>query len=214
MKYTHILWDFNGTILDDVDAGIKSVNKLLSERGLPTVDSRERYHEVFGFPIIDYYRRLGFDFDKEPYEVIAPIWVEQYMENVKRSPVFDDVMKTVEFFSGMGAKQIVLSATELEMLRRQLDFVGCLDAFDAVLGLDNIHAASKVSLAKKWKAENPDAVPLMIGDTVHDAEVASAIGADCILIARGHQSRTTLEKIGCPVYENLDEAIKKILKCI
>lgn len=208
MKYTHILWDFNGTILDDVDAGIKSVNKLLSDRGLPLVESREQYHEVFGFPIIDYYRRLGFDFDKEPYEVIAPIWVEQYMENVKKSPVFDDVVKTVELFSEMGAKQIVLSATELQMLKKQLDFVGCLDIFDDVLGLDNIHAASKVSLAEKWKAENPDAVPLVIGDTVHDAEVAQRIGADCILVARGHQSRKTLEEMGCPVYENLDEAME------
>lgn len=208
MKYTHILWDFNGTILDDVDAGIKSVNKLLSDRGLPLVESRERYHEVFGFPIIDYYRRLGFDFDKEPYEVIAPIWVEQYMENVKKSPVFDDVVKTVELFSEMGAKQIVLSATELQMLKKQLDFVGCLDIFDDVLGLDNIHAASKVSLAEKWKAENPDAVPLVIGDTVHDAEVAQRIGADCILVARGHQSRKALEEMGCPVYENLDEAME------
>lgn len=210
MKYTHILWDFNGTILDDVDAGIKSVNKLLSDRGLETVDSHERYHEVFGFPIIDYYRRLGFDFEKEPYEVIAPIWVEQYMENVKESPVFDDIGKTVALFSKMGAKQIVLSATELEMLKKQLDFVGYLKIFDDVLGLDNIHAASKVSLAEKWKAENPDAVPLVIGDTVHDAEVAERIGADCILIARGHQSRKTLEEMGCPVYENLDEAIEKL----
>ena len=210
MKYTHILWDFNGTILDDVDAGIKSVNKLLSDRGLPLVDSRERYHQVFGFPIIDYYRRLGFDFDKEPYEVIAPIWVEQYLENVKESKIFDDLRKTVAFFSKMGLKQIVLSATELEMLKKQLSLADCLDLFDDVLGLDNIHAASKVSLAQKWREKNPDAVPLIIGDTVHDAEVAESIGADCILIARGHQSRDTLEKTGCPVYENFDELLKNL----
>ncbi len=211
MKYTHILWDFNGTILDDVDAGIKSVNKLLYDRGLPLIDSRERYHEVFGFPIIDYYRRLGFDFEKEPYEVIAPIWVEQYLINVKESPIFDDIRKTVALFSEMGLKQTVLSATELEMLKKQLSFADCLELFDAVLGLDNIHAASKVSLAKKWREENPYAVTLMIGDTVHDAEVAEKIGADCILIARGHQSRKTLEETGCPVYDDLDEAIEKLL---
>ncbi len=210
MKYTHILWDFNGTILDDVDAGIKSVNKLLSDRGLAPIESKERYHEVFGFPIVDYYRRLGFDFDKEPYEVIAPIWVEQYLKNVKEAPIFDDVRKTAEHFAKMGLTQIVLSATELEMLKKQLSFLCCLDLFDNILGLDNIHAASKVSLAEKWKSENPNSVPLMIGDTIHDAEVAKAIGADCILIARGHQSRKTLEETGCPVYETLDEAIEKM----
>lgn len=211
MKYTHILWDFNGTILDDLDAGIKSVNKLLSERGLPTVDSHERYYEVFGFPIIDYYRRLGFDFDKEPYEVIAPLWVELYLENVKESPIFDDILPTVELFGKMGLSQTVLSATELEMLKKQLKLVDCLELFDEVLGIDNIYAASKVSLAEGWREKNPNAVPLMIGDTVHDAEVAERIGADCVLIARGHQSRKTLEKAGCPIYEDLDEMLKNIL---
>ncbi|MBR3966187.1 MAG: HAD family hydrolase [Clostridia bacterium] len=211
MKYTHILWDFNGTILDDLDAGIKSVNKLLSERGLPTVDSHERYYEVFGFPIIDYYRRLGFDFDKEPYEVIAPLWVELYLENVKESPIFDDILPTVELFGKMGLSQTVLSATELEMLKKQLKLVDCLDLFDEVLGIDNIYAASKVSLAEGWREKNPNAVPLMIGDTVHDAEVAERIGADCVLIARGHQSRKTLENAGCPIYEDLDEMLKNIL---
>ncbi len=211
MKYTHILWDFNGTILDDLDAGIKSVNKLLSERGLPTVDSHERYYEVFGFPIIDYYRRLGFDFDKEPYEVVAPLWVELYLENVKESPIFDDILPTVELFGKMGLSQTVLSATELEMLKKQLKLVDCLELFDEVLGIDNIYAASKVSLAEGWREKNPNAVPLMIGDTVHDAEVAERIGADCVLIARGHQSRKTLENAGCPIYEDLDEMLKNIL---
>ena len=211
MKYTHILWDFNGTILDDLDAGINSVNQLLSERGLPTVDSHERYYEVFGFPIVDYYRRLGFDFDKEPYEVIAPLWVELYLENVKESPIFDDILPTVELFGKMGLSQTVLSATELEMLKKQLKLVDCLELFDEILGIDNIYAASKVSLAEGWREKNPNAVPLMIGDTVHDAEVAERIGADCVLIARGHQSRKTLEKAGCPIYEDLDEMLKNIL---
>ena len=81
MKYTDIIWDFNGTILDDVDAGIVSVNKLLSDRGLPTIESKEEYRKVFRFPIIEYYRALGFDFEREPYEVLAPLWVSEYLKN-------------------------------------------------------------------------------------------------------------------------------------
>ena len=33
-KYEYVIWDFNGTILDDVEASMSSVNKLLVERGL------------------------------------------------------------------------------------------------------------------------------------------------------------------------------------
>ena len=75
MKYTHLMWDFNGTIFDDADAGIDAVNKMLKERGLEPIPSRERYKQIFNFPIEEYYGSLGFDFEREPYEVLAPIWV-------------------------------------------------------------------------------------------------------------------------------------------
>ena len=51
----------------------------------------------------------------------------------------------------------------------------------------------------------------MLGDTLHDAEVARAIGANCILIARGHQSRTTLETSGFPVVDSLTQAADRVL---
>ena len=78
MKYSHVLWDFNGTVLDDVSTGIKAINALLSRRKMKTLDTLEEYHAHFGFPIIEYYGRLGFDFEKEPYSRIAVEWVEEY----------------------------------------------------------------------------------------------------------------------------------------
>ena len=150
MKYTHVIWDFNGTILDDVQTGIESVNTLLKERGLPIIENVKEYHKVFGFPIIDYYRRLGFDFEKEPYSVIAPLWVALYLENVKRAPIFPDVKEMLEKFKKMGLSQIILSATEHQMLTAQLDDLKIRHFFDEILGLDNIHAESKVELGRSW----------------------------------------------------------------
>ena len=91
MNYTHIFWDFNGTILDDVQTGIDCVNTLLEKRGLPIIPNKEYYKEVFGFPIVDYYKRLGFDFDKESYHGVAVEWVDLYMEKVKSSRMNDGV---------------------------------------------------------------------------------------------------------------------------
>lgn len=210
MKYTHILWDFNGTIIDDVGAGIISVNKLLFERGLKTISDVEEYHKAFGFPIVEYYKRLGFDFERESYEVLAPLWVEQYLINVKNAKIFDDVLPTLESFGAMGMKQTIISATEIGMLKRQLKDLGIENAFDEVMGLDNIHAESKVGLAKIWREKNRSARALMIGDTVHDAEVARAIDADCTLVARGHQSRAVLESCGAEVFDTLSEMIEKM----
>ncbi len=201
----YCIWDFNGTILDDVETGILSVNRLLLERGLKTLKSKEEYRAVFGFPIREYYQRLGFDFEKEPYEVVAPLWVEQYMIHVQKAGLFEDVRETLDRFRSMGIRQVVLSATELGMLKGQLEFLGISEYFEEVMGLDNIHASSKTALAEDWRGRHPTSRALFLGDTDHDYETAKAMGADCVLIARGHQSADYLRCVGPPVIETLED---------
>ena len=193
MDVKYCIWDFNGTLLDDVDTGIESVNQMLKERGIPTLRGKEDYYKVFGFPIIDYYRRLGFDFEKEPYEEIAPIWVALYLENVKRAGLFSDVEQTLKKIKERGIRQIIISATEQEMLNGQLSSLGIDGFFDEALGLDNIHAGSKLEIAKEWRAKH-EGKAIFIGDTDHDAETAKILGAECFLVARGHQSGEYLEE--------------------
>jgi phosphoglycolate phosphatase len=196
MNYTYCIWDFNGTIFDDIGASIKAVNTLLAERGLPTLESKERYHEVFDFPIIDYYRRIGFDFDKEPYEVVAPLWVELYLENSKSSGLFEDVIPALDFFASQGVKQSVLSASELKMLTGQLKDLGIYDRFEEIMGIDNIYAESKLALASAWKERHAGERVMFIGDTTHDYETAKLLGADCYLVSAGHQPEYKLRTAG------------------
>ena len=203
-----VVWDFNGTILDDVDAGIWAVNELLCERGLAPIPSRDVYQKNFGFPIRDYYERIGFDFSVHPYEVLAPLWVEKYLRFVKQAQLFGDVRTTLSELSRRGVRQIVLSATEREMLVGQLRELGIFEVFEEVKGLDNIHAASKTALAIEWRKKHPTERVLLIGDTDHDLETARAMGVECVLVARGHQSRDRLEQLGVPVVANLTEVLE------
>lgn len=204
MRYTHIIWDFNGTLFDDVEAGIKSVNEMLSARGIKTLDSKEEYRKVFKFPIIDYYRDLGFDFEKEPYEVLAPIWVDLYNRYSKESRLQKEALNALEYFKSLEIPQVLLSATELNMLKAQTDELRISGYFEEILGLENIHAYSKEEIAKRWKEANPTAKPLVIGDTEHDAAVAKAIGADCFLVCDGHGYYERLAACeGCVVCANL-----------
>ena len=229
-----VIWDFNGTILDDVRTGIESINRLLRRRGLPTIDSVEEYHRRFRFPIIDYYRGLGFDFTKEPYSEVAVEWVAEYDSLVPDAGLCPGVREAIDLIAGERlaggagsetngshrgscgpgdrrlAGQIVLSATEQNMLLRQISELGLDGVFDEVLGMDSIEAHSKLPAALRFKERHPDARLVMIGDTTHDFEVARAIGAECILVASGHQSRATLEKCGVPVADNAIEAAELI----
>ena len=199
----YIIWDFNGTILDDIKAGIDSVNKLLRDRGIREISSVEEYRGVFRFPIKGYYERIGFDFNKEPYEVIAPLWVEEYLKNVKNAALFCDVLETLEYFKKKGIRQIILSATEREMLLCQLSELGISGYFEEIMGLDNIHAHSKEGLAKDWRSRHCNSRVLLIGDTDHDAFVADSIDAACALVCRGHQSKEYLMGLGVRTFDNL-----------
>ena len=210
MKYTYCIWDFNGTIFDDVGASISAVNTLLAERGLKTLDSKDKYQEVFDFPIIDYYRRIGFDFDKEPYEVIAPLWVDLYLENSKKSGLFGDVISSLDFFEARGIKQSVLSASEKNMLTGQLRELGIYDRFEEIMGIDNIYAESKIALAKDWKQRHEGERTLFVGDTTHDYETAEVLDADCYLISAGHQPEYKLRAAGenVKIFPNLSALVE------
>lgn len=209
-KYDYVIWDFNGTLLDDVMTGIESVNVLLTERGLATLDSVDAYRRVFRFPVIEYYKDIGFDFSAEPYEELAPKWVALYLENVKRAGLYPDVVSSLEYLKSEGVRLTVLSASEMQMLEDLLTKHGIYGYFEEVLGLDNIHAGSKLELARSWRERHPDARALFIGDTDHDVDTARALRADCALVCRGHQRREFLESFGVPVYDSIAEAIEKM----
>ena len=68
MKYQHIVWDWNGTLLDDLWLCIESINFILESRGMSRVD-KESYKSIFTFPVIKYYEHLGFDFSKEKFPI-------------------------------------------------------------------------------------------------------------------------------------------------
>lgn len=201
MKHTHLIWDFNGTILDDVEVGIEAANVLLERRGLPLMGSREEYQRLFRFPIIEYYKDVGFDFEKESFDDVAVEWVDEYLARVPRATVYGGVRETMARVSEMGIPQILLSATKLEMLKKQVEDLGLSSQFSEIYGLDNIHATSKKALAEQLRAKYPESKFLFVGDTDHDLEVANAAGADCVVFAGGHQSREHLEKLGCPIIE-------------
>lgn len=207
MKYSHIIFDFNGTILNDVETGIKSINVLLSRRNLPLIDSVAKYHSFFRFPIIDYYRAVGFDIDGEGYDVLAHEWVEQYMKFSADAKMYDGVARVLSELKSRGARLVMLTMTERAMLEKQLIPLGIRDYFDDIVGLDNIYAESKLDIGKQWMALTKPRKALMIGDTTHDYEVAQAMGADCILISQGHNSKTTLSQCGVPVFDNILEVL-------
>lgn len=208
--YTYCIWDFNGTILNDVELGVYSVNLLMKNHGVPLVLSRDAYRERFDFPIIDYYRELGFDFDKTPYELLAKEWVDIYMENLFRAELFPELKGALEFFKSKGIAQSVLSASENDMLNGQIKGLGISSYFENIMGIDNIYGDSKLAIARRWREAHPDDKVIFIGDTTHDIETAKELGAECFIVCAGHQCKKRFESCEVRVFESLGELIESL----
>lgn len=206
-----IIWDWNGTLLNDLDLSLYSVNVLLEERNLTKL-SVERYKDIFGFPVVDYYVKAGFDFEKEAFEVPAKQYVKLYAAGASELKLFPDVVDTLIFFKENNYRQIVLSAMKDDNLKLMIHNAEISHFFDGIFGIKDNYAREKVSLGKQVVEKlnlNP-AECLMIGDTLHDAEVAEQCGFNCILFSGGHVSKQRLETKEKKIIDNLNE-LKQII---
>jgi len=206
-----ILWDWNGTLLDDLRYAIKVRNRVFPRFGLPVIEDVQDYHAQFTFPVRLYYERAGVT--EETFTAVANAWMDEYILGCHSVPLFSDALTAIDRFQAAGLRQVVLSASKEDNLRNQLDHAGILHRFEAVLGLSHIYATDKTDLARVWlsKTATDPAACLLLGDTSHDAAVADALGMDCILIARGHMSRQRLLQTGHPVCESLTQATDLVL---
>ena len=209
-RYRTVVWDFNGTILDDLGIGIGAINALLRKRGMKQIASHDEYHEVFCFPIVEYYRRLGFDFAKEPYEELAVEWVREYRAREGEAPLRAGVERLLGRFRDARLRQVVLSATEEGMLTEQISSLGLSSYFERVIGRDDIYASDKVAIAKASADLFADGHVLVIGDTEHDVKMAEALGADVVLLQGGHTSSRALLTLGCEVASDLVELERRL----
>ncbi len=211
MKYDYIFWDWNGTLIDDVEISIRSVNISLAKRNLPLMDL-ERYDRTFSFPVINYYKGLGFDFEKEPYDKLAVEYMDNYISLLPYSKLKANAESVLKRLHMLKVPQYVLSASEKILLLSELKKYSISDYFNDVIALDNIYAKGKIELAQEWFARNPlEGRKILIGDMPHDFEVASALGMDCALICGGHSTREKLEKLGAPVFNDIKEVFNFIL---
>lgn len=205
MKYRNVVWDWNGTLLNDVQVGVDTLNDMLGRRGIRRVTVDE-YKELFGFPVLGFYQKIGFDLEKESFHNLSLDFVETYDKYAVSLALNADVPDVLAEIRRSGRKQYILSALREDLLQQMLRDFGIDSCFDKACGSDNIYAAGKIERGQRMVqalAICPEET-LMIGDSVHDAEVAQALGFGCVLFSGGHNSeQRLLEK--APVIRRIGE---------
>jgi len=211
-RYSHIIWDWNGTLIDDVWLGVEIINEMLTARGITPI-TIERYRAVFGFPVRHYYREIGLRVEEETvWEEIATEFIARYHRRMHEVKLFPDVEPTLAALRERGIIQIILSAMEQKTLSHHVTSLGIAEYFSIIQGIENHYADGKGHMAQEV-GKRLDVTPkniLFVGDSLHDIEVARCIGCDCILCSRGHQSKERLLAAGVTVVDSFGELTANI----
>ena len=208
-KYTHIIWDWNGTIIDDAKLCVRIVNDILEDRGLPQL-LLEHYREQFDFPVRDYYNRLGLPCQGPEFNEISTVFIEKYHFLWKQCVLQENARATISKISSLGIDQSLLSAGKEEHVKAFVRHHNLHDYFCVIAGTSNIHAEGKLDRARSLVegSELKRDEYLLVGDTLHDHKVAQELGIDCLLYSNGHHSERKLTTSGSPVINQLDQLLK------
>jgi len=210
----HIIWDWNGTLFNDVELCANVMNVLLQQESLPNI-SIQKYKEIFTFPVVEYYKIAGHTFEKNSFEILGKQFMDEYELQKNKCGLFSGVKELLAELQSRNINQHLLSAYEQNSLNNILKDFAISNYFQNIVGLDNIYASGKSHLAKKLvekiQSNGSAGNILLIGDTIHDYEVAKEIGSECILMSHGHQDERRLVKLGVPVVKDFNE-LNSILK--
>ncbi len=208
-NYKHVIWDWNGTILNDAELSLELINGLLKERNKKVL-TLDEYKKVFTIPVKNYYSALGFDFEKESFEIVGKKWMDEYERRKFECNIYNGITDVLEKIKQLQIGQSILSAYSQHTLEEMANHFGLTKYFEHIVGLDNIYAAGKLHLGQMLikKLGNGKGETLMIGDTLHDYEVAQEIGADCILLSCGHQDKERLLATECKVIDDIKELLE------
>jgi len=194
MKIKHIIWDWNGTLVDDGWLFVELINKVLKKRSLKEI-TLEDYRKKFCFPLEKYYQRLGFDFSVEPYDIPSMEFINLYDKNKYRPHLYKGAKKLLNNLCDSGVKNYLLSAQNEDSLIELISFYKIGHYFEQVRGTDNFHARGKDLVAKEiLKNIDSSNCVLFIGDTNMDIEISQKYNANSIGITFGHQSGRQFNK--------------------
>jgi len=202
-----VCWDWNGTLLDDVEICREAMNRVLTENGRPVIDDLDAYRHLFRFPIPDFYADLGLG--GTAYHDAASRYLDLVGESAPRAGLQPGARDALNGLAERGMQQILASATPAPTLMAQLEPHHLASVFSEVLSAEDAYHASKREVIASWlgRTGTPAERIVMIGDTNHDLEIAHSLGMQFIHLTSGHQS---LEGAGVHHIDSLDELDREL----
>lgn len=208
----HIVWDWNGTLFDDLHVVVEAVSMGVARFGIPPI-SLDDYRDHFTRPVKHFYDRLlGREVTEAEWRELDRLFHDGYREMLDRASLNRDARAALELARRTRHTQSLLSMFPHDELIPLVDTIGISGYFDRIDGLRGVPGDTKAAYLEAHMSvliagEDPANV-LVIGDTPDDAVAAAHVGARCVLYNGGSHHREELELLGVPVVDSLVEALE------
>lgn len=210
MTGTHVVWDWNGTLLDDLPIVVEAVNRSIGRLGAGPIDAemyrdhytrpvRAFYDSLLGRTILDdEWGRLNDDFHRAYYELATGVGLTA------------DAVEAIDLVEAMGWSQSLLSMSEHDWLGSIVSRLGLMSRMTAVDGLTGEMGGLKARYleAHLRRLGVDGASVVMIGDTPDDVAAARSVGGTPVLYHGGSHHLELLTTQDAPVAETLVEAVE------
>ena len=211
MVIKNIVWDWNGTIINDAYLFVEIMNVLLEKQSLPLINLND-YKNVFCFPIQKYWEKIGFKFNKGQFNKMNSLFITLYQQRMQEPLIQKGLIDVLKVLSRRNIKQYVLSASEHKILNKMVEYYNLKKYFKDVVGVNNLNAEGKeelgASLLKKHNLNPRETV--LIGDTEYDLRVAKNIGCRCILVSYGHFNLSRLTDLHNLVIDDSSHILQQL----
>ncbi|MET9348895.1 HAD family hydrolase [Streptomyces termitum] len=205
----HLVWDWNGTLLDDIAAVIGATNAAFAELGLAPI-TLERYRELYTVPVPRFYERMmgRLPTDAE-WTRMDGVFHRHYWERAEGCGLTAGAAELLAARQGSGFTQSLLSLAPHEELVPLVRRHGIAERFVRVDGrTDRSTDGKSGNMVRHLAALSvPAERVVVIGDAADDAVAAAHVGAKAVLFTGGSHSRASLERVGVPVVDSLEEAV-------
>jgi phosphoglycolate phosphatase-like HAD superfamily hydrolase len=203
----HVIWDWNGTLVDDLPVVVDAVNTALAEIGEPPIDANA-YRDHYTRPVRRFYDGLlGRTVSDEEWAKLDVTFHRTYAEALHRVPLTHDARQAIELVAKAGATQSILSMWWHRDLVPEVKRHGLDRVMVHIVGNTGGAGETKTRLLRSHLEGLGDgAVPVMIGDATDDARAAREVGIAVVLYDGGSHHEHELRSFGVPVAESLVDA--------
>jgi phosphoglycolate phosphatase-like HAD superfamily hydrolase len=208
----HLVWDWNGTLLDDLKLVVDATNVCLATVGGPVVTAEEHRRD-FRRPILDYYAHvLERPVDQVEFQLLDDAFHDAYRRRIGEVQLAPDALEAMARWDGT---QSLLSMFFHDELLVEVERHGLAARLVRVDGLPGTVGGHRKATFLERHLEALDLDPadvVLIGDSVDDGDAALAVGSAAVLYAGGFTDTALLKATGLPVAHSLVEAVDLALQ--